>query len=586
MKSFFKSVLANIVAIFIIGVIFFVFFVFMIAMSAAMGDPKVNVKSDSILTLDYKTNIIDSPTEDQQGIFDFNNKNQNILVYDFVEAIQNAKNDDKIKGISIETDFISAGFTQLDAVRAALEDFKKSGKFVYAYGNMVSQPAYYLGSVADQYYLHPSGGIELKGMATEVIYWKSFAEKYGIGLEVIRHGKYKAAVEPYLRDDMSEENREQLSTLLNDIWSTVSTKIAASRKIEPAVFKTAVDSLYGIIPELSVQHKLADKLIQKSEYDQLLKQKLKVKKEKDLNRISVSKYIAANIDRKSSGKDGQVAVLYASGQIFNGEGYQNIYAKNFVEEIQKIADNDKIKAVVFRINSPGGSANASDEILFELQELKKKKPLVVSFGDYAASGGYYMAMAADKIYSEPNTITGSIGVFGMITYFKDLANRNGINSYDVTTNSNSNYYSIINGVSPSAVDMFTKSVEGTYKRFVYFVTQNRKKSFEQIDEVGGGRVWSGTRAKQIGLVDELGSLHDAVNFAAQKAKLKEYKVSAYPKKLTQFEQIFKDFEEDKISARYLRKKMGDEQYKIFEQVTNPKLQSGVMMGMPYTITLK
>lgn len=586
MKSFFKSVLANIVAIFIIGVIFFVFFVFMIAMSAAMGDQKVNVKSDSILTLDYKTNIIDSPTEDQQGIFDFNNKNQNILVYDFVEAIQNAKNDDKIKGISIETDFISAGFTQLDAVRAALEDFKKSGKFVFAYGNMVSQPAYYLGSVADQYYLHPSGGIELKGMATEVIYWKSFAEKYGIGLEVIRHGKYKAAVEPYLRDDMSEENREQLSTLLNDIWSTVSTKIAASRKIEPAVFKTAVDSLYGIIPELSVQHKLADKLIQKSEYDQLLKQKLKVKKEKDLNRISVSKYIAANSDRKSSGKDGQVAVLYASGQIFNGEGYQNIYAKNFVEEIQKIADNDKIKAVVFRINSPGGSANASDEILFELQELKKKKPLVVSFGDYAASGGYYMAMAADKIYSEPNTITGSIGVFGMITYFKDLANRNGINSYDVTTNSNSNYYSIINGVSPSAVDMFTKSVEGTYKRFVYFVTQNRKKSFEQIDEVGGGRVWSGTRAKQIGLVDELGSLHDAVNFAAQKAKLKEYKVSAYPKKLTQFEQIFKDFEEDQISARYLRKKMGDEQYKIFEQVTNPKLQSGVMMGMPYTITLK
>lgn len=586
MKSFFKSVLANIVAIFIIGVIFFVFFVFMIAMSAAMGDQKVNVKSDSILTLDYKTNIIDSPTEDQQGIFDFNNKNQNILVYDFVEAIQNAKNDDKIKGISIETDFISAGFTQLDAVRAALEDFKKSGKFVYAYGNMVSQPAYYLGSVADQYYLHPSGGIELKGMATEVIYWKSFAEKYGIGLEVIRHGKYKAAVEPYLRDDMSEENREQLSTLLNDIWSTVSTKIAASRKIEPAVFKTAVDSLYGIIPELSVQHKLADKLIQKSEYDQLLKQKLKVKKEKDLNRISVSKYIAANSDRKSSGKDGQVAVLYASGQIFNGEGYQNIYAKNFVEEIQKIADNDKIKAVVFRINSPGGSANASDEILFELQELKKKKPLVVSFGDYAASGGYYMAMAADKIYSEPNTITGSIGVFGMITYFKDLANRNGINSYDVTTNSNSNYYSIINGVSPSAVDMFTKSVEGTYKRFVYFVTQNRKKSFEQIDEVGGGRVWSGTRAKQIGLVDELGSLHDAVNFAAQKAKLKEYKVSAYPKKLTQFEQIFKDFEENQISARYLRKKMGDEQYKIFEQVTNPKLQSGVMMGMPYTITLK
>src|SRR5690606_26482953 len=215
-------------------------------------------------------------------------------------------------------------------------------------------------------------------------------------------------------------------------------------------------------------------------------------------------------------KDDQIAVLYASGAIYNGEGFDAVYAENFVKEIKKISDNDKIKAVVFRINSPGGSANASDEILFELQQLKKKKPLVVSFGDYAASGGYYISMAADKIYSEPNTLTGSIGVFGMIPYFKEIADKNGLSAHAVSTNANSNMYSAINGVTPNGVAILTKSVEQTYKRFVHFVTKNRNKSFEQIDAIGGGRVWSGARAKQIGLVDELGSLQDAIKFAAQK----------------------------------------------------------------------
>ena len=194
-----------------------------------------------------------------------------------------------------------------------------------------------------------------------------------------------------------------------------------------------------------------------------------------------------------------------------------------------------MKAVVFRINSPGGSANASDEILFEMQQLKKKKPVVVSFGDYAASGGYYIAMAADKIYAEPNTLTGSIGVFGMIPYFKEIANKNGLSSHAVNTNANSNMYSPINGLTPGGVSMMTKSVEQTYKRFVHFVSQNRKKSFEQIDEVGGGRVWSGKRAKQIGLVDELGSLNDAINYAAKQAKLKDFNVAQYPKKVSEFE---------------------------------------------------
>src|SRR5690606_10206260 len=450
MKSFFRNVLANIVAILLIGGVFTVFFILMMVVSAAAGDNKTQVKKNSVLTLDMKTNIIDSPTEDQGDLFAFNSPSKNVLVYDAVNAISKAKSDSKIEGISIETDFISAGMTQLDEIRDALQDFRKSGKFVLAYGNTVSQPAYYLGSVADQYYLNPSGGIELKGLGTEVMYMKSFAEKYGIGLEVIRHGKYKAAVEPYMRDDMSDENREQLSTLLTDIWSVNSAKIAASRKISPAQLTMVVDSLYGVIPELTVQHRLADKLLQKSQYDDILKSKLKLKEKDDINRISLSKYIRSYKDDDKSDKN-KVAVLYASGAIYNGEGTKDIYAQNFVKDIKKLTDDEDVKAVVLRVNSPGGSANASDEILFELQQLKKKKPLVVSFGDYAASGGYYIAMAADRIYSEQNTITGSIGVFGMIPYAKEMANRNGIYAHGVTTNANSNNFSLINGVSPGTV---------------------------------------------------------------------------------------------------------------------------------------
>lgn len=584
MKSFFKNVLANIVAIIIIAAVFSLFLIMIIASSALSGDQKPNIKDNSVLTLDFKTNLIDSPTEDQGEMFAFSETNKNILILDMLDAIKRAKNDSKIKGISVETDGIRAGFTQLDDVRAALEDFKKSGKFVYAYGNVVSQSAYYLGSVADQYILNPAGGIDLKGLATEVLYMKNFADKYGIGIQIIRHGKYKSAVEPYMRDDMSPENKEQLSTLLNDIWSLNSQKIAASRKIDSAQFRVVVDSLYGTIPELSLQHKLVDRLLQKSEYDQMIKTKLQLKEKDKLTKVSFTKYINSYREESTS-KDNQIAVLYASGAIYNGEGYQNIFADNFVKDIKKLADDEKIKAVVLRINSPGGSANASDEILFELQQLKKKKPIVVSFGDYAASGGYYIAMAADKIYSEPNTLTGSIGVFGMIPYFKEIANKNGFTAIPVTTNANSNMYSPINGVTPGGVSMLTRSVEQTYKRFVHFVTVNRKKSFEQIDEIGGGRVWSGTRAKNIGLVDELGTLQDAINFAATKIKVKDYSISSYPKKISPFQQIFKNLDENEISARLIKNKIGTENYRLFEQITDPKLQQGVMMQMPFQIKI-
>lgn len=550
---------------------------------SSMGGDKAIVKKNSVLTINLKTDIIDSPTEEQGDFFNINNKNKSVLIYEALEAINKAKTDNNIKGISIEADHLNAGITQIDDLRNAIEDFKKSGKFVYAYGNTVSQASYYLGSVADQYYLNPSGMIELKGLATEVTFYKDFAEKYGIGVEVIRHGKFKSAVEPFLRNDISPENKEQLSTLLNDIWKNTSTRIAASRKIDTAQFRMVVDSLYGMIPDQSLKYRLADKLIQKTEYDQLIKSKLSLKEDDKLNKISLGKYISSYANEDKSGD--RIAVLYASGSINSGDNYNDINSEKYVKYIKDLQENDKVKAVVFRINSPGGSANASDEILFELQQLKKKKPLIVSFGDYAASGGYYIAMAADKIYSEPNTLTGSIGVFGVIPYFKDIANKNGIRSDIVATNANSQFYSSLHGVTPYGVSLITRSVEGTYKRFVHFVTQNRKQSFEQIDSVGGGRVWSGTRAKQIGLVDELGTLNDAVKFAAQKAGLTSYKVASYPKRMSPFEQIFSDLNEEDISARIIKNKIGKANYEILQQITDEKLKSEVKMEMPYQIKI-
>lgn len=581
MKSFFKIVLANLTAIFILIAGLFVFFIGFIILSSISGSP--DVKSNSVLTLDLKTKIIDSPSEDQDDIFAFNKeKETSVLLYDILQAISKAKTDDKIKGISLEMDQISAGMTQLDDIRSALQDFKKSGKFVYAYGNTVSQGAYYLGSVADQYYLNPAGLIELKGLSTEVTFFKNFAEKYGIGIQVIRHGKFKAAVEPFLRDEISPENKEQLSTLLNDIWSNTSGKISVSRKIPLQQLNTITDSLYSYLPNLSLQYKLADQLIQKSEYDNIIRKKLNIDKDKKLNKISFAKYSES---LSSDDDGGKIAVLYASGTIYNGKGYDGIYADTFIKEIKKLQKDDNVKAVVFRINSPGGSANASDEILFELQQLKRKKPVIVSFGDYAASGGYYIAMGADKIFSEPNTLTGSIGVFGVIPYFKELAEKNGIRSDVVSTNANSNMISAINGLSPGTLNIMTRGVESTYQRFVHFVTQNRKKSFEEIDAIGGGRVWSGVRAKQIGLVDELGSLQDAINFAARSAHLKTYNVASYPSKVSRFEQMFSSETEEDFSTKLIKSKIGKENFKIYQHITDPDTKSAVVMESPFSIKI-
>ena len=585
MKNFIKTVLANVIALFIAGLLlpFFLLFIIVIIGSASSSDKDIKIKENSVLTIDFKSKIVEHENESEASMFDL--KDDAELKYqDILNAIETAKNDDKIKGISIELDDIDAGITQIDDIRKSLEDFKKSNKFVYAYGNNVSQASYYLGSVADQYFLNPVGGIELKGLSSEVVFLKEFAEKYGININVIRHGNFKAAVEPFLRNEMSPENKEQMTALLNDTWGEISSKIIQSRKLDPTEFKTVVDSLYATIPDLSLKHKLADKLVQKSEYEEIIKNKLNVGKDEKLNKVSIRNYAFSQVDTKTN--DNKIAVLYASGTIYNGNKYSDIHSERYIQYIKNLAQDDNIKAVVLRVNSPGGSANASDEILYELQQLKQKKPLIISFGDYAASGGYYISMAGDRIFAQNNTITGSIGVFGVIPDAKNLANRNGIYSDVVSTNANSNMISPFSGLSSGTLAIAQRSVVNTYNRFVHFVSKNRNKTTEEVDAVGSGRVWSGKRAKEIGLVDEIGSLNDAVKYAANKANIAEYEAVSYPEKVDKFEQIMGNLRQGNIAESYVKSQISEENYQLFKVFSDQNFKNSIQMAMPYIIRIK
>ena len=585
MKNFIKTVLANVIALFIAGLLlpFFLLFIIVIIGSASSSDKDIKIKENSVLTIDFKSKIVEHENESEASMFDL--KDDAELKYqDILNAIETAKNDDKIKGISIELDDIDAGITQIDDIRKSLEDFKKSNKFVYAYGNNVSQASYYLGSVADQYFLNPVGGIELKGLSTEVIFLKEFAEKYGININVIRHGNFKAAVEPFLRNEMSPENKEQMTALLNDTWGEISSKIIQSRKLDATEFKTVVDSLYATIPDLSLKYKLADKLVQKSEYEEIIKNKLNVGKDEKLNKVSIRNYAFSQVDTKTN--DNKIAVLYASGTIYNGNKYSDIHSERYIQYIKNLAQDDNIKAVVLRVNSPGGSANASDEILYELQQLKQKKPLIISFGDYAASGGYYISMAGDRIFAQNNTITGSIGVFGVIPDAKNLANRNGIYSDAVSTNANSNMISPFSGLSSGTLAIAQRSVVNTYNRFVHFVSKNRNKTAEEVDAVGSGRVWSGKRAKEIGLVDEIGSLNDAVKYAANKANIAEYEAVSYPEKVDKFEQIMGNLRQGNIAESYVKSQISEENYQLFKVFSDQNFKNSIQMTMPYIIRIK
>ena len=586
---FLGNVLATIVGIFIFCMIFF-FGIIIIGALAGGSEDTVKVKKNSVIELDLSKVSLDYAGKTNYKDFNYFEAHHN-GVTDILNAIEAAKTDDKIKGISILNNQSQLGLAQSKSVRDKLEEFKKTGKFVYAYANYYTQGEYYLNSVANQVYLNPVGEVDFKGLSAEILYMKELQEKSGVKFEVIRHGKYKSAVEPFLAQEMSPENREQMTVLLNSVWSTIVSDIAKSRNLTIAQLDAIANSLGARTPELALANKLVDKVAYEDEYHNMIRAKLKVDKKEKYNIVSITDYAkTAATTVEDYSKDDIVAIIYAQGDIMGGEGDVNIIGEGSIKRsLEEARNDDDVKSIVLRVNSPGGSALTSELIWREIEITKKVKPVVVSMGNYAASGGYYIAANADRIFAEPNTITGSIGVFGMLPNMNQLGKNIGINAEQVQTHANANGYSVFEPINENFKGFVLESIEKTYATFVKRVADGRKMTTAQVDAIGQGRVWTGIDAQKIGLVDEIGGLDDAIKYAAKLGKTTSYRTENYPEYEKSFEDLLANFTGMamfKTKEQLLKEQLGEEGFQMLEQLKRVKSRKGIQAMMPYEISIK
>ena len=583
---FLGNVLATIIGLFVFLMLFF----FGIVLIAAVfgGDSEIaEVKSNSVIELNLKNIENDYAGKYKDPWMTMFSEGEKIGLSDIINAIEKAKTDDNIKGISILNNQSNLGMAQRKALRNALEDFKKSGKFVMAYANSYSQKEYYLNSVANTIYINPVGDFDFKGLSAEIMFFKDLQDKTGVQMEVIRHGKYKSAVEPFLGNKMSDANREQTLALLNSIWNSVIDDISKSRKISTAKLNEIATGLLARTPEMAKAEKLVDVVAYEDVYHDAIRKILKVKKDEDYNKVNLLDYTrkALTTSSNTDTKD-KIAVIYAQGEIQSGEGDVNTIGEGSMRRSLMDARKDKnIKAIVLRINSPGGSALTSDLIWREIELTKKVKPVVVSMGNYAASGGYYIACNANKIFAENNTITGSIGVFGVLPNFNQLATKIGIHTEQVKTNENAAKYSPFLPIDEKFKAVTLESVEHIYKTFVTHVAEGRKMTFAQVDSIGQGRVWSGSEALKIGLVDKIGGLDDAIREAATLGKTKTYNTQNFPEYEKNFNDILENLPFAKSKESFIKEELGDEAYGLMEQIKRLQTQKGVQAMMPFEISI-
>jgi len=551
MKSFFKMLIASILGVLIGFVIVTVIgFVLFIGMAASMGSSSAyKLQRNTILKVNMNENLIITEQENSNP-FDalFNRSVESYGLNDILSVIKKAEKNDNIKGIYLNVGLTITDFTTMEPIRNALLEFKKSGKFIIAYGENFTQPAYYVSSVADKIFMNPSGLLDFGGLATTIQFDKGVFEKWGIEMQVYKVGTYKAAVEPYIQDKMSDANREQITAYLNDIWSAVVNKISESRGITAEQLNRYADEFLGFTdPEKVVEYGLIDELKYADEAEVYLKSLLDLNENDKLRFAGIKNMLSVPEAGKKISKE-KIAILYAEGEImtdFSASYLPGNYitAKEYVKELNKLKDDKNVKAVVFRVNSRGGSAYASEQIWHAIQELKTVKPVVVSMGTYAASGGYYISCGADKIISEPTTLTGSIGIFGLIPSGEQLAKKMGATYDGVSTNQFSDFGGGVLtipliGVGVLPARPFTKEegakiqayVERGYDLFLNRCAEGRGKTREEIDAIGQGRVWTGNQALDLGLVDALGGVDLAIKTAAGLAEVDNYSISEYPAK--------------------------------------------------------
>lgn len=585
--KFLGNVLATIVGIFVFTLLFFFGILFIGAVFGG-DEQSVEVKENSVIELNLSQIQYDYAGKfSDPWVTAFSNETQ-IGLTDVIAAIKAAKNDENIKGISILNNYSSLGMAQSKAVRDALEDFKKSGKFVMAYANSYSQQDYYLNSVANTIYLNPVGEMEFKGMSSDVLFFKDFQEKTGVKMEVIRHGKYKSAVEPFLENKMSDANREQITALLNSIWNSVVVDIAKSRNVSVQKLNEIANGLLARTPEMAKAQKLVDIIAYEDVYHNAIKKLLKVDSKEDYESVSILDY-TQNFITTSIPTDtpDEIAIIYAQGDIESGEGDVNVIGEGSMRRsIIEARDNEDVKAIVLRIDSPGGSALTSDLIWREIELAKKVKPVVVSMGNYAASGGYYIACNASKIFAENNTITGSIGVFGILPNFSGLSTKMGIYSEQVNTHQNAGNYNPFSPIDEKFKAVTLEGVEKVYSTFVSHVAKGRKMTFAQVDAIAQGRVWTGSEALKLGLVDKIGGLDDAITEAARLSKTKNYSTKNYPEFEKDFDEFLENFPFARTRERFIKEEIGEENYRMIEQIKRAQNYKGIQARMPFEISIQ
>lgn len=514
----------------------------------------------------------------------FENK-KTLGLNEILEAIKEAESDDHIKGIYLDASSLASGFASIEEIRNALLDFKKSGKFILAYSEVYSQGAYYLATAADKIYLNPEGMVDFRGLSSEIMFFKGALDKLEIEAQIIKVGTYKSAVEPFILDKMSDANKVQVNSFLGSMYDHFISEVSKSRKVPKNVLLNIADSAKIRTPKDAVVYKMVDGLKYKDEVLDELKARLDIDKKKDIKSVSIEEYTPGDGDTDVESSN-RIAIIYANGEIISGEGNdETIGSERISRAIRKARTDDKVKAIVLRVNSPGGSALASDVIWRETVLAKKVKPVIVSMGDLAASGGYYIACAADSIFAQPNTITGSIGVFGIIPNMqKFFNNKLGITFDGVKTSQFADLGTVSRPLSDSEKMIFQNEVNRTYNTFTQKVADGRKKSRAYIDSIGQGRVWSGKEAFANGLVDKLGNIDDAIASAARKAKIKDYKLVSYPAQVDPLKSLF-DHSADKVKSYFVKRELG-ESYFYYEQLKSAINLTGVQTRMPYTITVK
>jgi len=586
MKNFLSSLLATLVGIIIMTIVVFLIFMGIVAASTSKEVPEV--KENSLLVAKFNAQIIDRADNNpfsklMTGNFAYNK----VMGLDqILKDLKKAKNDDNIKGIFLKLGNVPSGFSTVSEVREALLDFKRSGKFIYAYADIFTQKSYYLATAADSIFMTPEGMFMLTGLSAEATFYKNALDKLGIEMQVVKHGSYKSAAESFTRENLSDENREQIEGYVGGIWSKMVLDISESRGITAEKLNQYADELLTMENKKMVETGMIDGLIYYDEMLKLMKEKLGVEEEKDLDAIKLASYTDVVSKEKKEFSRDKIAVVYAMGMVVDGnvgEGY--IGSERIARAIRKARRDKSVKAIVFRVNSGGGSVVASDVIYREALLAAKEKPFVASMGDVAASGGYYIVAPADTILASPSTITGSIGVIFSIPNMKELMNdKLGVTTDVVKTNKHADIYTVFDPLDPQEKQFIQKTVDDTYESFVRLVAENRNKSYDDIDAIAGGRVWSGTDALDLGLIDMFGGLDKSIEVAAEMAGLETYRLQALPKLDDPLTALMKELTGG-ARMKALEKELGREfiHYKNIQEISKMR---GLQAIIPYNIELQ